>query len=691
MAHKLADELLKDILSPPLLVPDDMFANRDAVSPFSKVDRSAADVLLVCKRWMRVGTPALYHTVVLRSMAQARALASALRRCPDFGTYIRRLRVEGSYGEYIWQAVKTAPHITELCLSLTVYSDVKVDGMVKSIAMLNPTRVILTVSPEKKIKNKNQDALIAALCKGITKWSRMHTFEFSGSHTAIKRWDRRPDYLLFPELLEALSSSLSVEVVRLGVCLDSSTIAIADSAGSAMTKLLTSRHSVRLVFSKANAHGAWEHMRFTGRIPQAFQSRISMDANVASSNPNNLLVAPTTSVQHQFLPNPFFKPFQAMDDATRESILACVAEHALRRDHPLSYDLLDKWYDLAVYDSAAAESWLQVNTEWKMAALRVLARRIVVHDDAVWAGLNALLASHPNLLRYTTSLRLSPHWSTITPAVQSKMLSFTAKLVDARVTPTKAVFDMLRSTGSSATLQSLELVLNSSCDGFSLIHLSGFPALESLYLGIFSFADKTSAASELPLVDLPRLRSLTISRCPPFVLKAFIESHRLPAWTALDASSYHDVTFLPSIQSRAQLVRTVKLWRMQAEDWATLPAMEVLDLCENFGDTVPLYLSQPEAAHSNLRVLRFHSSRNAYNRSYKLAIEQAWTRVLSICITREKFPKLETIQMMSEEALWPTNEREIQKSIWPKLAVDLQKQGFTLLDRDGRVWRPRLR
>ncbi|KAH7050361.1 hypothetical protein BKA62DRAFT_459626 [Auriculariales sp. MPI-PUGE-AT-0066] len=98
MAHKLADELLKDILSPPLLVPDDMFANRDTVSPFSKVDRSAADVLLVCKRWMCVGTPALYHTVVLRSMAQAKALASALRRCPDFGTYIRRLRVEGSYG-----------------------------------------------------------------------------------------------------------------------------------------------------------------------------------------------------------------------------------------------------------------------------------------------------------------------------------------------------------------------------------------------------------------------------------------------------------------------------------------------------------------------------------------------------------------------------------------------------------------
>ncbi|KAH7106603.1 hypothetical protein BKA62DRAFT_826104 [Auriculariales sp. MPI-PUGE-AT-0066] len=690
MAHKLADELLKDILSPPLLVPDDMFANRDAVSPFSKVDRSAADVLLVCKRWMRVGTPALYHTVVLRSMAQAKALASALRRCPDFGTYIRRLRVEGSYGEHIWQAVKTAPNITELCLSLTVYSDVKVDGMVKSIAMLNPTRVILTVSPEKKIKNKNQDALIAALCKGIKKWSQMHTFEFSGSHTAMKRWEKRPDYLLFPELLEALSGSSSVEVVRLAVC-SSSNILAADLAGSMLTKLLTSRQFVRLVFIKANIHGSWEHQRITDRIPQTFLSRISTDTDMTLSKPNNLLVAPTTSVQHQFLPNPFFKPFQAMDDATRESILACVAEHALRRDHPLSYDLLDKWYDLAVYDSAAAESWLQVNTEWKMAALRVLARRIVVHDDAVWAGLNALLASHPNLLRYTTSLRLSPHWSTITPAVQSEMLSFTAKLVDARITPTKTLLDVLRSTGSSATLQSLELVVNRWNDGFSLIQLSGFPALESLTLGIEYPADDTISASELPLIDLPRLRLLTISRCPLCVLTAFMETHHLPAWTTLDASSYRAVSFLPSIRSRAQLVRTVKLWRMQTEDWATLPAMEVLELCENFGDNVPPYLSEPEAAHSNLRILRFHFNRYTHNRPYKLAIEQAWTRVLSVYITHAKFPKLETIQMMSEEALWPTNEREIKKSVWPKLAVDLQEQGITLLDRDGRVWRPRLR
>jgi len=179
MAHKLADELLREILSPPLLVSDAMFEHTGDVSPFSKVEKSAADVLLVCKRWMRLATPSLLHTVVVRSMPQARALSSMIKRNPEFGTYIRRLRVEGSYGNYILDAVSAAPHITALCLTLTVWSDVKVDGLVKSLALIDPTRVILTLAPKKALKNKNHDALVAALCKQLKFWSRLVRLSYS--------------------------------------------------------------------------------------------------------------------------------------------------------------------------------------------------------------------------------------------------------------------------------------------------------------------------------------------------------------------------------------------------------------------------------------------------------------------------------------------------------------------------------
>jgi len=173
MARDLPAELLREILSPPLLVPDEMFADNGAVSPFSKVEKSASDVLLVCKSWMRAATPWLYSTVIVRSMAQAKALALALTNNPDFGKFIRRLRVEGAYGEYIWAAVKTAPNITDLCMTLTVWSDVSSAGLIKSLAYINPRRVILTLAPVKTIRNKNHEALLKALCTQIQSWSRL--------------------------------------------------------------------------------------------------------------------------------------------------------------------------------------------------------------------------------------------------------------------------------------------------------------------------------------------------------------------------------------------------------------------------------------------------------------------------------------------------------------------------------------
>jgi len=119
MAHKLADELLKEILAPPLRVRDALFNDVSRVSPFSKAQQSASDVLLVCKRWMRVGTPALYESVVIRSKAQAAALSTALTRNAEFGRFTRKLRLEGTYAQYLNSTViSTMPNIVELCIPI---------------------------------------------------------------------------------------------------------------------------------------------------------------------------------------------------------------------------------------------------------------------------------------------------------------------------------------------------------------------------------------------------------------------------------------------------------------------------------------------------------------------------------------------------------------------------------------------
>jgi len=173
MAHKLADEILKEILSPPLLVPDEMFADNATVSPFSNAEMSASNVLLVCKRWMRVATPYLYQTVIVRSMPQAKALALALSNNPDFGQYIRKLRIEGGYGDTLCKVADTATFITDLCFTLTLWSDMGVGGLVKILKVVNPQRVILTLATEARLKNKNHDRVLTELCFRVPQWDRI--------------------------------------------------------------------------------------------------------------------------------------------------------------------------------------------------------------------------------------------------------------------------------------------------------------------------------------------------------------------------------------------------------------------------------------------------------------------------------------------------------------------------------------
>ncbi|KAJ7611796.1 hypothetical protein FB45DRAFT_875336 [Roridomyces roridus] len=95
--NSLPDEIVSEILAPALKVPDDKFSDLSAVSPFAAYAESPS-ACLVCKSWLRVATPLLYHVVVLRSKAQAKALEATLIQNPDLGKFIKHLRVEGGYG-----------------------------------------------------------------------------------------------------------------------------------------------------------------------------------------------------------------------------------------------------------------------------------------------------------------------------------------------------------------------------------------------------------------------------------------------------------------------------------------------------------------------------------------------------------------------------------------------------------------
>jgi hypothetical protein len=170
----LPDEILSEILSPALKVSDELFADTSEESPFADYSPSTSAYLVVCKDWLRVATPLLYNVVVLRSKGQANALEKVLRRNPGFGPFIKKLRVEGGYGMAMHTILKSAPHITHIVLSLSIWSSDSTEGLCKGIRLLNPRHVtVLDPQTTKPLKNKHLAALTGALQSCIPTWDNL--------------------------------------------------------------------------------------------------------------------------------------------------------------------------------------------------------------------------------------------------------------------------------------------------------------------------------------------------------------------------------------------------------------------------------------------------------------------------------------------------------------------------------------
>ncbi|KAJ7612002.1 hypothetical protein DFH06DRAFT_1109634 [Mycena polygramma] len=177
MSTSLPDEIISEILLPALKVSDQMFSDTSSTSPFASASVSSSAALLVCKAWLRVATPLLYHVVVIRSKAQARALQNCLRGNPDLGRFVKMLRVEGGFGPAMQEILRNSPNITDIFLSLQIHASDSTDGLVGGLQYINPTRIIIFdyVNRQLQLKNKQVQGLIGALEARAPKWSNFNT------------------------------------------------------------------------------------------------------------------------------------------------------------------------------------------------------------------------------------------------------------------------------------------------------------------------------------------------------------------------------------------------------------------------------------------------------------------------------------------------------------------------------------
>jgi hypothetical protein len=81
--------------------------------------------------------------VIIRSKAQAQALAVVLTSNPAFGKFIRKLRVEGGYGISMLKILQTSPNITDIFLCLDIDSPDNACGLRRGLHLIDPVRVII--------------------------------------------------------------------------------------------------------------------------------------------------------------------------------------------------------------------------------------------------------------------------------------------------------------------------------------------------------------------------------------------------------------------------------------------------------------------------------------------------------------------------------------------------------------------
>lgn len=204
---QMPEELLLKILSYNLVLSDDAFtghaftnygagrfdlsrAHLAAAYPLARAAPAPpVNMLLVCRQWLRIGTPLLYEAVVVRSHAQLQQLAAALRasHAPGLGRLVRRLRFEATCAAFLDRVVVCTPNVHTLLLSLDVPTETGFHsfpypsaGLRNALVQMRPRRLLL--KREKYARNQRVDEMVYLISYAVRSWDSL--VRRSSSHQA---------------------------------------------------------------------------------------------------------------------------------------------------------------------------------------------------------------------------------------------------------------------------------------------------------------------------------------------------------------------------------------------------------------------------------------------------------------------------------------------------------------------------
>ncbi|KAJ6538353.1 hypothetical protein DFH09DRAFT_1042324 [Mycena vulgaris] len=651
----LPDEILSEILSPALKVSDDVFSDISQVSPFADYSPSTSAYLVVCKDWLRVATPLLYNVVVLRSKAQANALEKVLRSNPQFGRFIKKLRVEGGYGMTMHAILKSAPNTTDIVLSLSIWSSDNTQGLCQGLPLIDPNRVIVMAPVlDKPLKNKHLAALMAALFSCIRTWEKLRIFGFPYSDKDLHPISTERAF----KLAEALAQSQTIHTVLLPF-MDMYRIPefftpLRKIPSLQILQLRGPRNQDAEVVINSD-----RHLEALVRYPtQDFEDKTS---SLALAVPD---ITPTL--------NPSFSPLKSASDETRDTLWR----------HVLFFAMYVEELQCPTFPRSPTVSHpsrlpiLLVSKYFNRLALPYIYDCVGVTDGGA-PSIARQLQHHPELgsfIRYIFILgdRI-PEDAMLTilssgPNVQKIRKGGSEFRTHARISAKG--FEVAAQTAGSSLREFS--ILFKYC---SPISTSAFAHLTELRVLLLDFYDITWLTPDptSPIV-LERLHTLSIASSNGSFFDA-LSMMRLEALHTLRLPSHIPI---PDLTNIIKLLDTHggRLLRLTLR-YENMQRFRLYDICtslveiEFFGlcDIADLTCKTPHT--SLIKII-------------------AWDLLgKPEEINSDMFPALRAIQLRWHR--WPTNERDISKSEVVPWAETLSQKNITLTDANGKQWVPRVK
>ncbi|KZV97315.1 hypothetical protein EXIGLDRAFT_833013 [Exidia glandulosa HHB12029] len=680
MADKLANETLAAILAYHLAVPDAEFACSGArKSPFASNTRfSASHLLLVNKRWLCVATPLLYETVVIRTNAQARVLAAALKRDPGLSRFIRKLRFEGGYCNFAAKIVQAAPNVTDFAIALDFWPEDNVvplcDVLSKSI---KPQRLIIACFDFYK-PNKNHSAMEMVLAQCIQDWTCMHTVALAG-----KILERQG------VLWDALTTALHVQTIELSP----TDYPVRAKILSALAEQ-SSAKTIRVGWSKAS-------YRHTGLYMfRSVEDDLSHEANakVQWAQPPQLTALPSS----EDIPpsrDASWTPMRTASAALRSTIWTKIFLHLLefqRMAEKVSWE--ERGYNADLFRDSQVKCML-VCKEWMDTMLPLASRDVTLRSAGALVAFQRALAKN-SIAPHVRSLQLSSIGSDRPPEdVRPELIDIISQLHHLHGYRDGVFFGLdsselaILAHTAGTSLASLEVTLHKTPSyqfpafpalrklrvSMPLANSPGafetsspdsdlLPALEELEL--YSMAPGSPFIDFLATLSLPLLRTFVIGRgvADDLRLRPFYTAHgaSLTSWRReyVTEKSLHDVlTLCPNI----------RILRLSSGGKIPTPDMFALEV--------------PQTA---LEEIWFPQIDCIKNNHYDKKAEMDQWYALADALDKTTYPSLKMVVIPWFD-LWPATPHELGRSPMPAFSKYLADRGIQLVDCEKVAWKPRLR